>query len=51
MIYNSWAYFPCTVMYRFGAQGLLTPEEIADVVAYLLDPESDFNTKPAVGSK
>ena len=51
VIYNSWAYFPCTVMYRFGAQGLLTPEEIADVVAYLLDPESDFNTKPAVGSK
>ncbi|UZX15549.1 sulfur oxidation c-type cytochrome SoxX [Thermus sp. PS18] len=51
VVYNSWAYFPCTVMYRFGAQGLLTPEEIADVVAYLLDPESDFNTKPAVGSK
>ncbi len=51
VIYNAWAYFPCTVMYRFGAQGLLTPEEIADVVAYLLDPESEFNTKPAVGSK
>ncbi|WP_105317678.1 sulfur oxidation c-type cytochrome SoxX [Thermus tenuipuniceus] len=51
VIYNAWAYFPCTVMYRFGAQGLLTPEEIADVVAYLLDPESDFNTKPAVGSR
>ncbi|AEV15642.1 MAG: sulfur oxidation c-type cytochrome SoxX [Thermus sp.] len=51
VIYNAWAFFPCTVMYRFGAQGLLTPEEIADVVAYLLDPESDFNTKPAVGSK
>jgi len=31
--------------------GGLTPEEIAHVVAYLLDPESDFNTKPAVGSK
>jgi sulfur-oxidizing protein SoxX len=51
VIYNSWAYFPCTVMYRFGAQGLLTPEEIADVVAYLLDPESELNTKPAVGSR
>ncbi|NHK37957.1 MULTISPECIES: sulfur oxidation c-type cytochrome SoxX [Thermus] len=51
VIYNSWAYFPCSVMYRFGAQGLLTPEEIADVVAYLLDPESEFNTKPAVGSR
>ncbi|KGQ23032.1 sulfur oxidation c-type cytochrome SoxX [Thermus filiformis] len=51
VIYNSWAYFPCTVMYRFGAQGLLTPEEIADVVAYLLDPASDFNTKPAAGKR
>ncbi len=40
IIYNSWAYFPCTVMYRF------------DVEAYLLDPASDFNTKPAAtGSK
>lgn len=47
VIYNSWAYFPCSVMYRYGAKGLLTPEEIADVVAYLLDPASDFNTKPA----
>ncbi len=51
VIYNSWAYFPCSVMYRFGALGGLTIEEITHVVAYLLDPESDFNTKPAVGSK
>ena len=51
VIYNAWAYFPYRVMYRFGALGGLTPEEIAHVVAYLLDPESDFNTKPAVGSK
>jgi sulfur-oxidizing protein SoxX len=48
VIYNPWAYFPCTVMYRFGHGGLLKPEEIADVVAYLLDPSSDFNTKPAL---
>jgi len=48
VIYNTWAYFPCTVMYRFGHNGLLKPEEIADVVAYLLDPASDFNTKPAL---
>jgi len=48
VIYNAWAYFPCTVMYRFGHNGLLKPEEIADVVAYLLDPTSDFNTKPAL---
>lgn len=51
VIYNAWSYFPCTVMYRFGVQGLLTPEEIADVVAYLLNPASDFNTKPALGGK
>ncbi|TBH14747.1 sulfur oxidation c-type cytochrome SoxX, partial [Thermus thermamylovorans] len=51
VIYNAWAFFPCSVMYRFGVQGLLTPEEIAHVVAYLLDPESDFNTKPAVGAR
>ncbi len=48
VIYNTWAYFPCTVMYRFGVGGLLKPEEIAHVVAYLLDPNSDFNTKPAL---
>ncbi|RIH89410.1 sulfur oxidation c-type cytochrome SoxX [Calidithermus roseus] len=48
VIYNPWAYFPCTVMYRFGHNGLLTPEEVAHVVAYLLDPASDFNTKPAL---
>ncbi|MER3451705.1 MAG: sulfur oxidation c-type cytochrome SoxX, partial [Thermus sp.] len=24
---------------------------IADVVAYLLDPNSDFNTKPAAGRR
>ncbi|RDI94579.1 sulfur oxidation c-type cytochrome SoxX [Meiothermus sp. QL-1] len=48
VIYNTWAYFPCTVMYRFGVGGLLKPEEIADVVAYLLDPASDFNTRPAL---
>lgn len=48
VIYNTWAYFPCTVMYRFGHGGLLKPEEIAHVVAYLLDPASDFNTKPAL---
>jgi sulfur-oxidizing protein SoxX len=35
-------------MYRFGHNGLLKPEEIAHVVAYLLDPASDFNTKPAL---
>jgi sulfur-oxidizing protein SoxX len=35
-------------MYRFGRNDLLKPEQIADVVAYLLDPASEFNTKPAL---
>jgi sulfur-oxidizing protein SoxX len=48
VIFNAWAYFPCTVMYRFGRNDLLKPEQIADVVAYLLDPASEFNTKPAL---
>lgn len=48
VVYNPWVYYPCTVMYRFGHQGLLKPEEVAHVVAYLLDPASDFNTRPAL---
>lgn len=42
-IYNSWAYVPCSVMYRAGVHGRLTPEEIADIVAYLHSPESPIN--------
>ncbi len=42
-IYNSWSVTPCSVMPRFGYHGLLTPEEIADIVAYLHDPESPIN--------
>jgi sulfur-oxidizing protein SoxX len=43
MIYNAHAYFPCTRMPRMGAKGLLSPEQISDVMAYLLDPESPVN--------
>ncbi|HEY9150437.1 MAG: sulfur oxidation c-type cytochrome SoxX [Gammaproteobacteria bacterium] len=43
MIYNPHAYFPCTHMPRMGAKGLLTQEAIADIMAYLLDPESPVN--------
>jgi L-cysteine S-thiosulfotransferase len=44
-IYNAWAYSPCSNMPRLGANGLLTPERIADVVAYLIDPQSPVNAK------
>jgi len=44
-IYNAWAYSPCSNMPRLGANGHLTPEQIADVVAYLVDPQSPVNRK------
>lgn len=44
-IYNSWAYLPCSNMPRLGAGGFLTPEQITDVVAYLIDPQSPVNKK------
>jgi sulfur-oxidizing protein SoxX len=44
-IYNAWAYYPCSNMPRLGANGYLTPEQIAHVVAYLVDPQSPVNKK------
>lgn len=44
-IYNAWAYAPCANMPRLGAGGHLTPEQIAHVVAYLIDPQSPVNRK------
>jgi len=44
-IYNAWAYVPCANMPRLGSSGHLTPEQIAHVVAYLLDPQSPVNSK------
>ncbi len=43
VIYNAHAYFPCTNMPRFGANGVLNDEQIADVMAYLMHPESPVN--------
>lgn len=43
VIYSPHTYFPCTHMPRFGANGVLTEKQIADVMAYLLDPESPVN--------
>ncbi|MFN3947725.1 MAG: sulfur oxidation c-type cytochrome SoxX [Aquificaceae bacterium] len=42
-IYNAWAYVPCSSMPRFGFHGLLSPEQIADFVHYLLSPDSPIN--------
>ena len=42
-IFNAQAFFPCSHMPRFGHNGWLTPNEIADLVAFLLDPESVVN--------
>ena len=44
-IYNAWAFMPCSNMPRLGANGFLTPEQIAHVVAYLIDPDSPVNKK------
>jgi sulfur-oxidizing protein SoxX len=45
-IYNAWAFTPCSNMPRLGATGHLTPEQIAHMVAYLIDPASPINRKP-----
>lgn len=42
-IYDTHAYNTCSHMPRFGANGILTEEQIKDIVAYLLDPESPVN--------
>jgi sulfur-oxidizing protein SoxX len=44
-IYNAWAVYPCSNMPRLGASGHLTPEQITDVVAFLIDPQSPVNKK------
>ncbi len=42
-IYNAWAFMPCSNMPRLGSNGFLAPEQIAHVVAYLIDAESPVN--------
>jgi len=42
-IYNSQAYAACSNMPRFGFHGVLSEEQIKDLVALLLDPESPVN--------
>ncbi len=42
-IYNAEAYSACTNMPRFGHNGILTEQQIKDVVALLMDPQSPVN--------
>ena len=42
-IYNSQAYNACSNMPRFGHKGILTEQQIKDVTALLLDPNSPVN--------
>jgi L-cysteine S-thiosulfotransferase len=43
-IYNSHVALPCSTMPRFGANKVLTIEQIKDAVALLMSPESPVNT-------
>ncbi|MEO8102724.1 MAG: sulfur oxidation c-type cytochrome SoxX [Betaproteobacteria bacterium] len=42
-IYNADAYSACTNMPRFGHQGILTEQQIKNVTALLMDPNSPVN--------
>ncbi|MDX9996255.1 MAG: sulfur oxidation c-type cytochrome SoxX [Rhodocyclaceae bacterium] len=43
VIYNANTYFACTSMPRMGANGVVNQQQIADIMAYLFDPESPVN--------
>ena len=42
-VYNSHAFAACSSMPRFGYRGILTEQQIKDVVALLMDPKSPVN--------
>lgn len=42
-IYNAMAFSACSNMTRFGVHGILTPEKVAHITAYLVDPASPVN--------
>lgn len=42
-IYNAHAAFPCSLMPRFGTNNILTIEQIRDIVALLMSPDSPVN--------
>ncbi len=43
MLYDMKGYTLCSAMPRFGANGILTDQQIKDVMALLFDPESPVN--------
>lgn len=43
IVYNSWSAFPCSSMPRFGYHGVFSPEDVANIVAFLLHPDSPVN--------
>lgn len=42
-IYNSQAFTACSQMPRLGYHGILTPEKVAHITAYLVSPDSPVN--------
>lgn len=42
-IYNSHAVFPCSLMPRFGANGVLSIDDIKNLTALLMSPDSPVN--------
>ena len=42
-IWNAHAFNACSPMPRFGDAGILTPDQIRDLMALLLDPQSPVN--------
>lgn len=42
-IYNAHAAYPCSLMPRFGANGVLTIDQIKDLVALVMSPDSPVN--------
>ena len=42
-IYDAEAAFACSTMPRFGVNGVLSEQQIKDLVAYLFDPDSPVN--------
>ncbi len=42
-IHDAWAYSACSNMPRFGHRGLLSDDQIRDLMALLLDPKSPVN--------
>ncbi|GGK44467.1 sulfur oxidation c-type cytochrome SoxX [Salinarimonas ramus] len=42
-VYNPHMAFPCSMMPRFGTNGVLTIDQIKDIVALLMDPASPVN--------